>query len=728
MRKLLNGSVIITLILFVDPFSTKGQTDSLKEQMQPIEVKAVRAGTDAPFVKTDITAKEIEKQNLGQDLPILLQYIPSAVITSDAGSGVGYTGIHIRGTDPTRINITMNGIPVNDPEEQAAYFVDFPDIASSASSVQIQRGVGTSTNGAGAFGATISIDNIQQMDSAGAMLSSSTGSFNTWKNTLCAGTGLLKNGWQFDIRLSKINSDGYIQRGSSDLRSLQLNATWNVNKNTALHFMIMTGTEKTGQSWNGVPQDSLNTNRTYNGLGIRPDGTYYNNQTDNYEQDYYQVFADHKFSQSITGHIGLFLTRGIGYYEEYVTDHLSNYGFNFGTGVNDSSDVIRQKWLDNYYYGTVFSLLWNKNKTKYTLGGGFTQFENLHYGIMKWTSFGSVPDNYEWYKNDAQKNDINLYAKSETKLGACTILFGELQYRTIAYFINGYDDNPAIRKNVNYNFFNPKAGITYLLQNTSSEKEKVYASVAVAHREADRADFETDSVNLPKSEQLIDVEAGYEVQRNTWRASANLYYMSYKDQLVLTGQINDVGAYTQTNVPNSYRAGLELQAAVQLYSWFSANANVTISQNKIGEFSEYIDNYDNGNQNIVKHTNTDIAFSPNLVSAIVLNFKPFQIKGWRHLEVGIADKYISMQYLDNTANNNRSLPAYNYCNLLFRYSLKLFGLKEFTATLAINNIFNTYYSSNGNTYSHIAGGTLITSNNYFPQAGTNIIGGVTLKW
>jgi len=728
----LNGSVLAGLLLV--SISSFAQTDSIgTQQMQPVEVRAIRAAADAPFVKTDISAKGIEKQNLGQDVPILLQYIPSAVTTSDAGAGVGYTGIRIRGTDATRINITMNGVPVNDPEEQAAYFVDFPDIASSTSSIQIQRGVGTSTNGAGAFGATIGIDNLQQLDSAGGTLSSSAGSFNTWKNTLLAGTGLLKSGWQFDVRLSKISSDGYIQRGSSDLKSLQFTAGWKASKKTSLHFMVMTGTEKTGQAWNGVPQDSLSTNRTYNGLGLKPDGSYYNNQTDNYQQDYYQLFADHNFSSRLTGHIGLFLTRGRGYYEEYVAaDKLSNYGLNV---TNDSSDVIRQKWLDNYYYGTVFSLLWQKDKTQVAFGGGLTQFENQHYGIIKWTSAGSVPDNYKWYNNDAQKNDVNVYLKMQRTVHEKIILFADLQYRYIAYYIDGYDDNPGVRRDVNYNFFNPKAGITYLLRNTAAEKQKLYISIAEAHREANRADFEIDSIHLPKPESLTDIEAGYEINKTKWTAGVNLYYMSYKDQLVLTGQINDVGAYTQTNVPKSYRAGVEIETSVKPVDWISVNANATYSQNKIASFTEYIDDYDNGNQRAVVHNNTDIAFAPNIVGMAALNFIPCQhMPGGQHFEISIAGKYIGKQYLDNTKNNDRAMAAYNYFNLRLRYAIKTKRVKEIAATLALNNIFNTYYSSNGYTSSYYQTAaitnkyTLFTQNNFYPQAGFNVLGSITLKW
>jgi len=705
--------------------------DSLKKvnELQPVEVRSLRATTNAPFAKTDITGTELQQQNLGQDLPILLQYTPSTVTTSDAGTGIGYTGIHIRGTDPSRINVTFNGIPVNDPEEQATFFVDIPDIASSTGSVQIQRGVGTSTNGAGAFGGTISISNLQQMDSAGVIYNSSYGSFNTFKNTLMAGTGMLKNGLQFDVRLSQVNSDGYIDRSSTALRSLQFTAGWQASKNTSFHFLMMSGTEKTGQAWDGVPQDSLATNRTYNELGLKSDGTFYQNQTDNYLQNYYQLFADHSFSNSLTAHVGLFLTRGKGYYEEYKTgENYSNYGLtgpvSSGGDTTSSTDLIRRLWLDNYYYGGVFSLLYTKRHTHITFGGGWTQFENQHYGIVTWAQNGGIPDDYKWYNHDAQKNDLNFYLKVEQYVGEKLLLYADAQYRNVAYFINGFQDNPELKPAVNYNFFNPKAGITYLLRNTNTQRQKLYASIAVGNREPNHDDFEVDPANLPKPETLYDGEAGYEIAKRKWSAGANLYYMYYHDQLVLTGQINDVGAYTETNVPKSYRAGIELQGAVVAAKWLKLQGNATFSKNKIDNFTEYIDNYDNSGQTAVQHGTTDIAFSPNVVSALTATFKPFKAP----FEISVIGKCVGKQYLDNTSNNDRSIDAYSFCNVLLRYSMKLRPFKEVDATLLFNNVFNQKYANNGYTYSYIESATLTTQNYYFPQAGFNVMGGITLRF
>lgn len=714
-----------------------GDTSLLGQQnhLQPIEVRSLRARDDAPFAKTEISKKDIAKGNNGQDVPYLLQYTPSAVVTSDAGAGVGYTGIRVRGTDGTRINVTLNGIPVNDAESQGTFFVNFTDIASTTGSIQLQRGVGTSTNGSGAFGATMSISNMQQYEKAGAELINSVGSFNTLRHTLHAGTGLINDQFQFDVRLSKITSDGYIDRSSSDMKSLQFIAGWTPNKKTSVHFMVMTGKEKTQQAWNGVSQDSLATNRTFNELGVRADGTYYDDQTDNYQQDYYQLFADHKFSNVLTGHIGLFLTRGRGYYNEYrLGQSFSTYGLNdFITPNNDTfstTDLIRQLWLDNYYYGGVFSLMYEKKNTQVTFGGGFNRYEGEHYGYVKWAQY-NVPADYRWYLNDAQKNDANVYLKAQHTINKNLILFGDLQYRNVQYDINGFRDNPTLTPSVNYSFFNPKAGVTYLLRNNIFQKQKVYASIAVANKEPNRNDFEANTTELPKHEQLYDVEAGYEVSKQKWNVSANYYYMSYKDQLVLTGQINDVGAYTRTNVPESYRTGIELQGAVIPTHWLTIHANATISQNKIKSFTEYYDNYDdpNGNQVMIEHNNTDIAFSPNIIGAGGLTLRPFRkMSMGQKFEIDLLGKYVGKQYLDNTSSDARSIDAYALGDVRIRYSIKAKPFKELGLNLMLNNIFDKKYESNGYTYSYRYGGENTTVNYYYPQAGFNWLLGLTMKW
>lgn len=724
--------VLFPFVLLASLQATAQTKDSITkvQTLKTIEVSAVRAGDDAPFAKKDISGKTLDKENLGQDLPMLLQYTPSAVVTSDAGAGVGYTGIRIRGTDPTRINVTMNGIPVNDPEEQATFFVDIPDIASSTGSIQIQRGVGTSTNGAGSFGATVSINNLKQLDSAGAIINSSAGSFNTYKNTLMAGTGLLKSGWQFDVRLSKINSDGYIQRATTDLKALQFTAGYKASENTWLHFMVMTGSEKTGQAWDGVPQDSLKTNRTYNELGLEANGTFYPNQTDNYQQTYYQAFIDHKFSPYFTGHVGLFLTQGRGYYEEYhVGETLANYGIT--DSASPTTDLVRQLWLDNSYYGGIFSLQYERNKTQITLGGGISQFENLHYGVITWTANGGVPPNYKWYQDDAQKNDYNVYAKLQQRIGKKMILFADVQLRNVAYYINGFQDDPTLKPAVNYLFFNPKVGISYIMQDNYYQKQRFYASMAVGNKEPNHDDFDVDNLNvLPKPETLYDGEAGYEFFSRKFSFNANLYYMYYYDQLVLTGQINSVGGQTQTNTPSSYRAGIELIAGYAPTRWLKILGNATFSQNKIANYTYYLYDTVAYNQYTYNYHNTNISFAPSVVASGSLIITPFHhLKHHQNVEIDINEKYVSKQYMDNSGDNTRVIDAYSYCNVLVRYSFVVRPFKEVAATVAVNNVFNQMYSTNGYVYPYVDVNAHVQNiNYYFPQAGTNFLAGLSLRF
>ncbi len=739
--------------------SENNDTSFTQQTLQPVEVRALRAGSNSPFAKTEITAKDISKLNQGQDIPYLLQYTPSAVVTSDAGNGVGYTGLRIRGTDVARTNVTLNGIPMNDAESQGTFFVNFADLASSTSSIQLQRGVGTSTNGPGAFGATMSISNLQQMDVAGAEIDNSYGSFNTHKHTIKAGTGLLKSGLQFDVRLSKINSDGFIDRSASDMRALQFIAGWKAGNNTNLRFMMMTGNEKTAQAWNGTPEAKLKgdnaalLNHYNNNVGVlyftqadsvnlfTSDARKYNyftykDQTDNYQQDYYQLFADHKFSKYMTGNVGLFLTRGRGYYNEYkVGESFSDYGLSdyvspSGTDTITSTDLTRQLWLDNYYYGGIFSLMYEKNKTQVALGGGYTQYDGDHYGYVKWAQTG-IPVDHRWYLLDSRKSDLNIYAKVQQTVGENLILFGDVQYRNVEYVMNGFRKNPTLKPTASFGFFNPKAGITYLLRNTNIQKQRIYASVAVANKEPNRDDFEASPVTQPKAENLIDIEAGYEINKRNWSLGINGYYMMYRDQLVMTGKINDVGAYTRINVPESYRRGIELQAAYMPAYWLRINANATFSQNKINNFVEYMDNYDDpdGNQATVNHGSTDIAFSPNAIAAGGLTFMPFRnLPNKQNVELSIMGKYVGQQYLDNTSNKTRSIDAYSLCDVRIRYSIQARPFKELSLTLALNNILNKQYEANGYTYSYIYGGSTITENFYFPQAGFNWLAGLNLKF
>ena len=489
-----------------------------------------------PFAASTLSEKTIQKNNNAQDLPYLLQYLPSVVVGSDAGTGVGYTNMRVRGTDGTRINVTLNGVPVNDAESQATYFVNFADIASSTNSIQLQRGVGTSTNGPGAFGATLSMQTIDADDSAKFIFQSVLGSFNTRKWSTKMQSKRLDNGLQFGIRASTIKSDGYINRSASDLKAMQFNMSWLQNPSTKWTVVAMLGKEKTGQAWDGVTADSLKTNRTYNGLGLKEDGSYYTNQTDNYQQNYYQAFYDKTIRNKASMHAGIFLTTGKGYYEEYKLDqaYASYFLTNFVNATNDtftSTSLIRQLWLDNKNYGALFSYNQVFNKCTLTFGGLLSQYEGKHFGIVKWANQG-VPNDYTWYNLNSLKRDANVYAKARYQLSEQFIGFAEIQLRSVAYTMNGFRKNINLQPAVNYQFFNPKMGITYFVKKDNALIKKAYASIAIANKEPNRDDFETGNMEMPKPERLTDIELGYEYVHTKIQWSANAYLMNYQNQLV----------------------------------------------------------------------------------------------------------------------------------------------------------------------------------------------------
>lgn len=689
--------------------------------VKPIEVISTRAGKDAPFTKTTITAEEIDKINLGQDLPVLLDQQPSVFTTSDAGTGVGYTNMWIRGSDITRINVTFNGIPVNDAESAGTYWVDIPDIASSTESIQIQRGVGTSTNGAGAFGATVNLSTNEFHAAPYGEIMSSYGSFNTWKHEVKAGTGLLNNHFTVDARLSSVTSDGYIDRASSDLKSFYLSTAY-FSKKSSLRLNVFSGKEKTYQAWDGVPGDSLKTHRTYNDLGLMPDGSYYSNQTDNYTQTYYQLFLNQQINSAWNFNIAAFLTRGKGYYEEYKMDQPYNsYGLKDPAPGGDTlreTDLIRDLWLDNYYYGTVFSVNHTGHRLNWHLGGGWNRYTGKHYGNVVWALY-AIPNNYQYYYNTADKNDFNIYWKGDRAITGKLRLFLDLQYRHVGYNIHGFDDNPAILQRNTYDFFNPKGGLSY----TPGGGNRFYASYAVASKEPDRDDFEANRVQTPKPEHLGDLEAGYDRNGGFYHLHANVYYMHYRNQLVLTGMINDVGAYTRTNIPESYRMGLEVNGDVHFAGIWTLEANAALSRNRIRDFTEYLDYGDNSGQKAIDHGETNISFSPSLISGASLSVAPL-----KHLSLTLTGKYVSRRYLDNTSEKDRSLDPYLLNNFQAHYSWQPGWISAIDFHVLVNNLFNVSYLTNGYTYSYISNTRVITENSYFPQAGINFLAGISLSF
>ena len=711
---------ISSLLIAVSSLKAQQEAKDSFYTLSPVEVRAVRASENSPFTKTNLSKKEIIKNNLGQDIPFILNQTPSVVINSDAGNGFGYTGIRIRGTDATRINVTLNGIPYNDAEGQGTFFVDLPDFTSSAGSIQIQRGVGTSSNGAGAFGGSINFSTNEVNKEAYTEFNNSYGSFNSWKSTLKAGTGLLGDHFSGDVRLSALGSDGYTDRAFSHLRSAYFSTAY-INKKTSLRLNVFTGKEKTYQAWYGISEDDLKKgNRTINYAGTEKPGDPYDNEADNYTQSHYQLFFNQLFGKRFSFNTAFFGTHGEGYYEQYKAEQeYSKYNLpdppSSGSPVT-KSDMIRQLWLSNDFTGNIFSLQYKDNKTQAVLGGGYTHYRGLHYGKITWAEKGLTAVG-NWYDLGALKTDFNIYLKEQTQFAKNWYLFYDLQYRHVKYDIDGFRDNPALFIKNKFDFFNPKAGISY-----SKNTLKAYLSYAIANKEPNRDDFEAGATTQPKPERLDDIELGIEKMGSKYNCSATLYYMNYKDQLVLTGQINDVGAYTRTNIPKSYRAGVELKAGYQFNKWMNAGANIAISKNKVKDFTEYIDDYDNGGQKINKYSSTNIALSPSVVGAATVNFLPID-----RLELSLLSKYVSKQYLDNTQNNGRVLNGFYVQDARIIYTIKKKRLKELNIISQVNNIFGKKYEPNGYTYNYIYGGQLSVNNYYFPMAGTNVMIGVNIS-
>jgi iron complex outermembrane recepter protein len=701
--------------------------------LEPVEIMAIRAGDRMPFAKTNLSKQVIEKMNTGADIPFIINQTPSVVINSDAGNGIGYTGIRIRGTDATRINMTLNGIPFNDAESQGLFFVNLPDFASSVNSIQIQRGVGTSSNGAGAFGATLNLSTNEFHEKAYAEVNNGFGTFNSWRHTVKAGTGLLNNHFTVDARLSFINSDGFIDRATTDLRSFYISTAY-INKKTSLRFNVFSGKEKTYQAWNGIPEAKLKGDATalqnhyWNNAGVlyktkedsinlfNPDNNrsynafLYNNQTDNYQQDHYQLFYNHELSKHLNLNTAVFLTRGRGYYEEYKTDaDMSDYGL--------TSDVIRQLWLDNWFYGTTYSLQYKKEKDQLSIGGAYTRYKGLHYGKIIWAEI-NTPKDYRWYNLDAFKNDFSVFAKYQRRIAQRWELFADVQYRNVNYDLNGFRNTPVLNVDNSFKFINPKLGISY----ADSKGWLGFASFSVGNKEPNRDDFEAGVNQQPTHETLFDWELNIEQRKANYNWSITGYYMRYKNQLVLTGKINDVGAYARINIPESFRRGIEMQGTVKPAHWFNVAANLTLSSNRVLNFTEFSDDFDNGGQKETFFNTSPLAFSPDVVSGATLNFIPV-----KNCELSFLNKYVSRQYLDNTGNTSRSIDPFFVTDARATYSFKTKLAKEIILSFQLNNLFDLKYEANGYTYNYIFGGQTIVENFYFPMAGRNFMVGVNVK-
>lgn len=720
----------------------------LKESRQTLDelvVSATRVKENSPIAHNNISYQDIEKNNLGQDIPFLLQNEVSMVSTSDAGAGVGYTGFRLRGSDATRINVTVNGIPINDAESQGTFWVNMPDFASSTENIQIQRGVGSSTNGAGAFGGTVNLQTTTLKEKAYGEIASSYGSFNTQKYTAKFGTGLMNNHWAFDARASYITSDGYIDRATSDLRSYYLSGGY-YGKNTSLKLVYFAGKEITYQSWWGTPEsritgnkEDMETHAANNGLDsvqtfnlLNSGRTYnyyqYKNEVDNYGQDHAQLLFTHQFSSKLSANAALHYTYGRGYYEQFrKDDNFASYGLNDLIVGNDtilSTDLIRRRWLDNHFYGATYNLSYNSSKLSLILGGGYNNYDGRHFGELIWMRFANNTGlGYRWYDNDANKKDFNTYLKADYLVVEKLTLFADLQVRTVDYSTNGKDNDLRILSvDTNFIFVNPKGGMSYQM----NEKTRFYASLSVGNREPVRGDFIDNPANKqPKHETMLDYEAGVDVKLKKALFQANFYYMDYKNQLILTGELNDVGSSIRTNVDKSYRTGVEFSANFLISKKVTLGFNTTLSQNKIDQFTEVLYDYTDWNEVVVvenKYKNTDIAFSPNVIAAGNIVYMP--AKG---LSLMLQTKYVGKQFLDNTSNAKRVIDAYKTVDGRLSYSIYPKKMREISFNLLVNNMLNSLYSSNGYTYSYIYE-KLITENFYYPQAGTNFLMGLTFKF
>lgn len=744
------ATTLATLVAAAQPAAT----DTVPAiALSEVEVLGTRASQSTPVAFTNITTKQLAAMNHGLDIPFLLTMTPSVITTSDAGAGVGYTSMRVRGTDATRINITVNDIPLNDAESHSIYWVNTPDFASSVRDIQVQRGAGTSTNGSGVFGGSVNMRTQSFSRDPYAEFSGSYGSFNTNKETLRVGSGMLGDHWAIEARLSHIGSDGYRDRASSELVSYFGQIGYFNNSGTSLRFITFGGKEDTYHAWDGISRDDLENNRTYNPNGEIKHGKevtgFYKDQKDIYRQTHYQLIWNQTFNPLWRLNVALHYTNGDGYYQEYKNARtLKEYALEpvmLANGeVSKKASLVRKKCVNSDFGGGVFSLQYTGDRLAATLGGGVNRYSNDHYGQVIWVeNYTSVlrPD-HEYYRNNGRKTDFNFYLKGNYMIVGGLSAYVDLQYRHIGYRITGNNDkwdwtaSPERLQSLNidepFDFFNPKAGINWRVD----QRNRVYASFAVAQKEPTRNNY-TDGLFLqhPTREKLYDWEAGYEFRNDRFFFSTNLYYMNYKDQLVLNGKINEIGELMAENVPNSYRMGIELLAGVRFTDWLRWEVNATFSRNRIKDYVGYVSDYDDNwddmwSQTEIHAGNTTIAFSPSVTvgSMLALDYKGFT--------AALQTQYVSRQYLDNFERKEDSLDPYFVNNLDLGYTFKLPHIRSITVGATIYNLFDEKYENNG--YSQTAavypggnkanGYTLSSDPRFYPMAGINALGHITLRF
>ncbi|WP_396199426.1 TonB-dependent receptor [Flavobacterium sp.] len=704
---------LFSILFSLCSYSQEQPKDSVKS-IEEVLISGVRAKDKNPITFTNVSKAQIAPRNLGQDIPILLNYLPSVVTTTDAGAGIGYTYMRVRGSDGSRINVTLNGVPFNDSESQGTFFVNLPDFASSLENIQLQRGVGTSTSGAGAFGASLNLQTKAAQQNSYAEIANSIGSFGTRKHTLAFGTGL-HNNFEMNARISKIKSDGFIDRASSDLFGYYFDANY-ITKNTIIKAIAFGGKEKTYQAWNGLEdEEKLKNDRTYNSAGQYTDEfgniKFYDDETDNYWQNHFQLHWNEKITSKWQSNLALYYTLGKGYFEQYREDeNFSDYVLPDFNGIT-STDLVRKRWLDNAFYGTTFSLNYKNTTTDIIIGGAANKYEGKHFGEVVWTQF-YIPTTNKYYNNFGNKNDVNFYSKASQQIGKITV-FADLQYRMVFYEANSIKFNDV---NDTFRFFNPKAGITYTFNKASS----IYGYFGIANKEPRRDDYESGSV---KPERLQDYELGYKFKNKKTSLNINAFYMRYKNQLVATGALNDVGSPIFENSGKSMRAGIEIEAALQLASKFVLQPNITLSTNKNNNF------YFERNGVLTNLGNTNIAYSPNMVIGNALTYSPIKT-----LQISLLTKYVGEQYMGNIDAEKSILPDYTTSDLNINYEWKINkGIKSIVFSGLINNIFDRTYESNGYFYTYNdnwsgPGISTIEGVGFYPQAGINFLIGMNLKF
>ena len=738
---------LLVLVISHSQVSAQAHADSLSNvQLEEVVVSATRAGKNTPVSYTNIGEAQLKKNNSAQNIPVVLQTLPSLVAITEGGTGVGNTSLRIRGTDATRINVTLNGMPLNNPESQEVYWVNLPDLSSSLQSIQVQRGVGTSTNGSAAFGASMSLQTVGANSNAYGSASTSVGSYGTFSSSIAAGTGVLNNGLALDARYSKVLSDGYIRNGKVDHTNIFASLS-HYSENQLIRLSYINGIQHTGITWNGAsPEDIKEYGRKFNSAGMYKDDAgnirYYDNDTDNYYSHILQLMFTRELTEKLSMNVSLSYTNGYGYYENYRSgsdmkkgDKYSKFGLpnQVIDGVEyKSSQLIRRKLLSNDFYVANFSFNYNLNPLQLVFGGYWSDFDGSHYGRLPWIKYNqNIAENHEWYRNEGNKQEINFFTKAEYQVTDKVSLFADLQYRYIDYRMTGTDDDMAdLTSNHYYSFMNPKGGVFF----KPNDNNQFYASIAVGQREPLRTDLK-DAVKFGATksiepERMIDYELGYRYTNNSgMQLGANLYYMDYNNQMVQTGKLSDIGYKVLENVKNSYRAGVELEALVPLSRYFTIGANATISKNIIKDYTAYYDVYDEYYDKVIRQDSenfdkTDISFSPNIIGMGSLTYTPL-----KNLSFNLMGKYVGKQYYDNTSNDEHSLDAYFVSNFVAGYTFNQSRFGNIDFQFMINNLFNKEYIANAwVSTDKLSDGKTYVYKGLFPQATRNFMGRITVRF